>query len=193
MAQEATTGVEQDPGTGQAVRTDLDHSNTIRAGVFGIQDGIVSNFGLVMGVAGAQISRAAVLIAGVAGLISGAISMGAGEYVSVRTQRELLEAGRAVDDDENVSPYRAAAANGLLFAVGGSLPLLPFVLFAAGGVAVAVSAAVSVLALFTAGAALTRLTKQHPLRSGLRIVVIGGGAGLLGYVVGSLLGGSINL
>jgi vacuolar iron transporter family protein len=71
---------------------DLDDANTVRAGVFGVQDGIVSTFGLVMGVAGAQVSPEGVLIAGLAGAFSGAISMGAGEYVSVKVQRELLEA-----------------------------------------------------------------------------------------------------
>ena len=171
----------------------LDRSNTIRAGVFGIQDGVVSNFGLVMGVAGASISPGAVVVAGVAGLVSGAISMGAGEYVSVRTQAELLAAhGSVPDEDDNVSPHRAAVANSGLFAVGGSFPLLPFVLLD-GTAAVVVSAVLSALVLFGAGALLTRLTRQNPLRSGLRLLVIGGGAGLLGFLVGTLLGSAVEL
>ena len=187
-------GVDQVPaGTSpDANSTDLDHSNTVRAGVFGIQDGVVSNFGLIMGVAGAQVSPAAVLIAGIAGLVSGAMSMGAGEYVSVRTQRELLQAGRAVEEDENVNPYRAAAANGLLFAIGGLVPLLPFLL-SADMTAVVLSIVLSVTALFGAGAVLTRLTRQSVLRSGVRMLVIGGGAGLLGYVVGSVVGSTIGV
>lgn len=168
-------------------RNGLDRSNTIRAGVFGVQDGIVSNFGLIMGVAGAQFTPEAVLVAGVAGIVSGAMSMGAGEYVSVRTQRELLEVGRIVDDDDNVSPYRAAAANGLLFASGGVIPLLPFLL-TGGRTAVLSSVLLSVLALFAAGAVLTRLTRRSVWRSGLRVLLVGGGAGLLGYLVGSALG-----
>lgn len=171
----------------------LDNSNTIRAGVFGIQDGVVSNFGLVMGVAGASISPGAVVIAGVAGLVSGAISMGAGEYVSVRTQAELLETHRVVaSEQENVSPYRAAAANGLLFALGGMFPLLPFVL-ADGVTAVAISITLSILVLFGAGALLTRLTRRSPVRSGLRLLFIGGGAGLLGFLIGTLLGGVVDI
>ena len=169
---------------------DLERSNTIRAGVFGVQDGIVSNFGLVMGVAGAQISPEAVLIAGAAGLASGSLSMGAGEYVSVRTQRELLEIGAVVDDDDNVSPYRAAFANGALFIVGGSVPLAPF-LFLQGFAAVVVSSLLSVLALFGAGAVLTRLTRRNPVRSGMRLLVIGGGAGIVGYALGTVLGGAV--
>jgi VIT1/CCC1 family predicted Fe2+/Mn2+ transporter len=62
--------------------------NWLRAGVLGANDGIVSTAGLVMGVAGATTSRSAILIAGVAGLTAGALSMGAGEYVSVSTQSD---------------------------------------------------------------------------------------------------------
>jgi len=62
--------------------------NWLRAGVLGANDGVVSTAGIVMGVAGATTDRAAILIAGVAGLVAGAISMAAGEYVSVSTQRD---------------------------------------------------------------------------------------------------------
>jgi vacuolar iron transporter family protein len=165
----------------------IEHANTIRAGVFGIQDGVVSTFGLIMGVAGAQVSAEAVVIAGIAGVVSGALSMGAGEYVSVRTQRELLAVGAAVEDHENVNPYRAALANAGLFIGGGLVPLTPFLL-SAGRPAVIASSLVSALALFITGAVLTRLTKRSPWRSGLRMLVIGGGSGLLAYLVGTALG-----
>ena len=166
---------------------DLDDANTVRAGVFGVQDGIVSTFGLIMGVAGAQVSPEAVLIAGIAGAFSGAMSMGAGEYVSVKVQREMLSARGAVEDDANVSPHRAALANSGLFVLGAAFPLVPF-LFLVGLPAVALSTALSVLALFITGALLTRLTKRSPWASGARMLVIGGGAGVLGYLVGSVLG-----
>ena len=166
---------------------DLDDSNTVRAGVFGVQDGIVSTFGLIMGVAGAQVSPEAVLIAGVAGAFSGAVSMGAGEYVSVKVQREMLAARGAVDEDANVRPHRAALANSGLFVLGAAFPLAPF-LFLVGFPAVVMSTVLSVFALFVTGALLTRLTKRSPWTSGARMLVIGGGAGVLGYLVGSLLG-----
>jgi VIT1/CCC1 family predicted Fe2+/Mn2+ transporter len=60
--------------------------------VFGANDGLVSNFSLVLGMAGAGSSNQVILLAGLAGLLAGALSMAAGEYVSVRSQRELLEA-----------------------------------------------------------------------------------------------------
>jgi len=72
--------------------------NWLRAGVLGANDGIVSTAGIVMGVAGATSDRGTILVAGVAGLAAGALSMAAGEYVSVSTQKDselaLLETER---------------------------------------------------------------------------------------------------
>jgi vacuolar iron transporter family protein len=62
-----------------------------RAAVFGVSDGLVSNVGLVLGVAGAAPDSGVVLVAGLAGLVAGAVSMAAGEYNSMRVQAELLE------------------------------------------------------------------------------------------------------
>ncbi len=68
-----------------------DKSGTLRAGIFGINDGLVSNTALVMGFAGAGASQATVLFAGLAGLLAGAFSMAAGEYISMVNQREAFE------------------------------------------------------------------------------------------------------
>lgn len=67
-----------------------DRSGSARAAVFGISDGLVSNTALVMGFAGASTSNSTVLFAGLAGLLAGAFSMAAGEYVSVASQRDLF-------------------------------------------------------------------------------------------------------
>jgi VIT1/CCC1 family predicted Fe2+/Mn2+ transporter len=66
-----------------------------RAAVFGVSDGLVSNVGLILGVAGADPGPGVVRVAGLAGLLAGAISMAAGEYNSMRVQAELLQ--REVD------------------------------------------------------------------------------------------------
>lgn len=63
----------------------------LRATVFGVNDGLISNASLILGVAGATADSAYILLAGVAGLIAGAFSMAAGEYVSMRSQREMYE------------------------------------------------------------------------------------------------------
>lgn len=66
-------------------------TGTLRAAIFGVNDGLVSNAALIMGFAGADQPRTVILLAGISGLLAGAFSMGAGEYVSMRVQREVLE------------------------------------------------------------------------------------------------------
>ncbi len=75
-------------------------ANNIRAAVFGINDGLVSNMSLILGIAGANASPQVIILAGVAGLLAGACSMGAGEYISVRTQREVYEYQIAIEEEE---------------------------------------------------------------------------------------------
>ncbi len=72
----------------------------VRAAVFGINDGLVSNFSLVMGIAGGTTDQKFVLLAGLAGLVAGACSMASGEWVSVRSQRELYEQEIRIERDE---------------------------------------------------------------------------------------------
>lgn len=69
-------------------------AGTFRAAVFGANDGLVSNLSLVMGMAASGVTSSVVLLSGIAGLLAGAMSMGAGEFISVRSQRELLAATR---------------------------------------------------------------------------------------------------
>jgi VIT1/CCC1 family predicted Fe2+/Mn2+ transporter len=76
-----------DPRTPHETRA----SGLLRPIVFGANDGLVSNLALVMGVAGANPAPEIIVLAGIAGLLSGAFSMGVGEFVSVQSQRELLE------------------------------------------------------------------------------------------------------
>ena len=71
-----------------------------RAAVFGVSDGLVSNMGLILGVAGAEPAPGVVRVAGLAGLVAGAISMAAGEYNSMRVQAELLARELRVEAQE---------------------------------------------------------------------------------------------
>jgi len=77
---------------GLAARGRARVSGTFRAAVFGANDGLVSNLALVVGVSGGGASADIVLLTGLAGLVAGAFSMGSGEFISVRSQRELLAA-----------------------------------------------------------------------------------------------------
>jgi vacuolar iron transporter family protein len=78
-------------------------SGMLRAAVFGVNDGLVSNLSLMMGIAGANTESKFVLLAGVAGLLAGAFSMGAGEYISMRVQREVFEKLIAVEKREQAT------------------------------------------------------------------------------------------
>lgn len=96
-------------GTGHPMPTSVEQigarhrrfsGGNLRAAVFGINDGLVSNTSLIMGIAGAGAGSEFILTSGVAGLLAGALSMAAGEYVSVRSQREMYEYQIALERDE---------------------------------------------------------------------------------------------
>jgi VIT1/CCC1 family predicted Fe2+/Mn2+ transporter len=220
----------------------LGGGGNLRAAVFGINDGLVSNASLIFGVAGASADAKVVLLTGIAGLTAGAFAMATGEFVSVRSQRELFEyqiglerdelkeypdaeaqelaliykakglsggeaqrvAKKLVADPEHAldtlareelglnpdelgSPWGAAVASLLSFAVGAAIPLLPFV-FRAGASSLAVAAALTAVALFAVGATLSLFTGRAALASGLRMLVLGGLAALVTFGVGKLFG-----
>jgi VIT1/CCC1 family predicted Fe2+/Mn2+ transporter len=219
---------------------------SLRAAVFGVNDGLVSNMSLVLGVAGAGVGGGYVLTAGAAGLLAGALSMAAGEYVSVRSQREMyeyqmalereelreypeeeaeelaliyqargvdLEQARAVsrtllarpeqaldvlareelglNPDDLGSPWRAAGASFVTFAAGAALPLVPFIARLSATPAIVAAAVITGVALFAVGLGLSLFTGRDALRSALRMVLIGGGAGTLSFLVGRALGVAI--
>jgi VIT1/CCC1 family predicted Fe2+/Mn2+ transporter len=215
----------------------------LRAAVFGISDGLVSNTSLIMGVAGAGAESPFVVTAGAAGLLAGALSMAAGEYVSVRSQREMYEyqiglereeldeypeeeaeelaliyEARGMDieqargmtrelvkepaaalealareelglnPDDLGSPFAAATATFLAFSAGASVPLLPFIGDSAQLPPEVVAAALAVAALFGIGAVLSLFTGRSAVRGGLRMMLIGAGAGLATWLIGRAIG-----
>ncbi|GAA1978459.1 VIT1/CCC1 transporter family protein [Isoptericola halotolerans] len=88
-------------------------SGTFRAAVFGANDGLVSNLALVLGIGASGVATGTILVTGVAGLLAGALSMGAGEYVSVRSQRELLEASTPDPQAVRALPHLDVGSNEL--------------------------------------------------------------------------------
>jgi VIT1/CCC1 family predicted Fe2+/Mn2+ transporter len=222
--------------------------NALRAAVLGLNDGLVSNFSLVMGVAGAGASGSVTLIAGIAGLLAGSFSMALGEWLSVQSARELhgrqigieaeelrlfpeeeeeelrliyeakgvpVEQARemaarvvngelqtaldtlsreelGIDPNElGGSAWVAASTSFLLFSVGAVVPVIPF-LFGAGAMAIVASAVLSASALFLVGAAITVITGQPAVRSGLRQLAFGVAAATLTFIIGRLLGTALS-
>ena len=98
----------------------MSRGGSLRAAVFGVNDGLVSNFSLVMGFAGAEARPEYILLAGVAGLLAGSFSMAAGEYVSMRAQRELFEQQIAMEKQElEMSPKEEEEELSLIYQAKG--------------------------------------------------------------------------
>jgi len=227
---------------GEGRHRGLSGGGNLRAAVFGVNDGLVSNASLILGVAGAAADIGVIVLSGIAGLLAGAFSMAAGEYVSVRSQREMYEyqigleadeleqypeeeagelaliyeargiphetAKKMADDiiadpdraldalareelglnpDELGSPWGAAISSFLAFAVGAMIPLLPFLVLAHHG-ALPISIGLTAIALFSVGATLSLFIGRGAITGGLRMLLIGGGAGALTFLIGRMLG-----
>jgi VIT1/CCC1 family predicted Fe2+/Mn2+ transporter len=224
-------------------------TGNLRAAVFGVNDGLVSNASLILGVAGATTAAGsdghAVLLSGAAGLLAGAFSMAAGEYVSVRSQREMLERQIAAEREELAlypeqeaaelsviyqarglpkedadriaerivaspryaldtlareelgldpeslgSPFGAALSSFVAFAVGASVPLVPF-LVTRGPSALPAAVGLTAAALFGVGAAISLFSDRPAVRGGLRMLLIGAAAAAATFLIGRLLGAAV--
>ena len=88
-----------------------DRIGWLRAAVLGANDGIVSTASLVLGVAAAHATHSSVMVAGIAGLVAGAMSMAAGEYVSVRSQADSEQAALSMERAELEADDKASARN----------------------------------------------------------------------------------
>src|SRR4029077_4968686 len=111
-------------GSGAELRhRGLGRGGNLRAAVFGVNDGLVSNASLILGIAGASTDARVVLLTGVAGMCAGAFAMATGEYVSVRSQRELFEYQIGLERDE-LAQYPEAEAQelALIYAAKGLRP-----------------------------------------------------------------------
>ncbi|MGN6446142.1 VIT1/CCC1 transporter family protein [Amnibacterium sp.] len=160
----------------------LGRANWLRAGVLGANDGVVSVAAIVVGVAGATAAVNAILVAGLAALIGGAVSMALGEYVSVGSQRDLERASRGGQHSSaDANPWAAAGASAISFLSGGVLPLLAMTLMAA-----TARIPVTVVVVVLAGALGARLGGAAPLRPTVRTIVGGPLALLLTYLIGGL-------
>ena len=120
-----TQGAPVGHGTPTAGQREFRHrrmagSGSFRAAVFGINDGLVSNVSLILGVAGASLDDHVILLSGVAGMLAGAASMGAGEYISMQSQREMFEHQIALEKQElDAYPQEEAEELALIYEARG--------------------------------------------------------------------------
>ena len=160
--------------------------------IYGANDGIVTTFAVVAGVAGAALDPAIVLVLGAAKLFADGFSMGMSNYLSRRSEQDYRETvdSRSPGQPEATdgkSAGRTAAVTFLAFLVAGAAPLLPYLfviepLFAA-------SAAFTVVAFFSVGASRSLVTARRWYINGGEMFVIGMAAATVAFVVGDLLKG----
>jgi VIT1/CCC1 family predicted Fe2+/Mn2+ transporter len=156
----------------------------LRDFIYGANDGIITTFAVVSGVAGAALPARTALILGVANLLADGFSMGASNVLAIRSD----EAGRAAAGEEPVEPFplRHGLATMLAFLVAGSVPLIPYVL-APARLRFAVAVAATLVTLFGVGALRSTVTRHRWWSAGADMLGVGALAAGVSYLVGLLL------
>lgn len=158
--------------------------------VYGALDGIITTFAVVAGVAGASLSARIVLILGVANLVADGISMGASNYLGIRSERAARDAHRSLDDPA-LDPETPAIYHGfatfLAFLVAGVIPLVAYLAPVATADRFAWALFLTLLALFLVGAARSAVTRQRWWTSGLEMLTIGALAASVAYGAGRVI------
>lgn len=149
--------------------------------VYGANDGVITTFAVVSGVAGADLSAAVVLILGFANLLADGFSMGASNYLAIRSSSAAEGRDRGIRE-----PLLHAAATMGAFVVAGFVPLLAYLLPMRDRVFLT-SSVMSAVVLFAVGASRSAVTSRTWLRSGLEMLAVGAVAGAVAFGVGRLL------
>ncbi|MHB9287123.1 VIT1/CCC1 transporter family protein [Halobacteriales archaeon Cl-PHB] len=161
--------------------------------IYGANDGIVTTFAVVSGVAGAALDPAIVLILGAANLFADGFSMGMSNYLSRRSEMDYRQSRDVETPDEQrapaarKSPRMTAFVTFLAFIVAGWAPLVPYLLTLSP--AFGLSIAFTGLAFFLVGASRSLVTTRRWLVNGLEMFVVGMSAAGVAYIVGTLLKG----
>jgi VIT1/CCC1 family predicted Fe2+/Mn2+ transporter len=172
---------EHEPSTGRDLMR-----HYLRDLVYGANDGIITTFAVVAGVAGAALSARTVLILGMANLLADGFSMGASNVLSIRSD-EAVRHTRGEDLSEPF-PVRHGLATMLAFVIAGAVPLLPYVLVAPErrfGVAILATLAT----LFVVGALRSTVTLLRWWTAGLEMLLVGAAAAAVAYGVGYMMAG----
>lgn len=153
--------------------------------VYGANDGIITTFAVISGVAGAELSARTSLILGVANLLADGFSMGASNFLAIRSDEAMREA--AGEDRLEPFPLRHGTATAAAFIIAGSVPLVPYVAVPAQA-RFTVAVLATLVTLFVVGALRSTVTKLRWWRAGLEMLGVGALAAAVSYFVGWLLG-----
>ena len=143
----------------------------IRDLIYGANDGIITTFAVVAGVTGGQLSSGAILIVGVANLLADGLSMGVGNYLSIRSH----ESARAAQNlpEEEAAPARHGLATLVAFVLAGAVPLSPYTLPVAAGFRFPASVGLTLLTLFVVGSLRSLVTIDRWWTAGLEMLLLG--------------------
>jgi vacuolar iron transporter family protein len=158
----------------------------IRDLVYGANDGIITTFAVVAGVAGGALSTRAVLIVGAANLLADGLSMGVGNYLGIRAE----EGSRALQGlpEAEASPVKHGLATFLAFVVAGAVPLAPYVMGSGSPSRLSVSIALTLAALFGIGAARSIFSQESWWMTGLEMLGLGVVVAVVAFAAGAVAG-----
>jgi vacuolar iron transporter family protein len=147
--------------------------------VYGGNDGIVTTFAVVAGATGALLSPGGIVILGLANLLADGFSMGASNFLAIRTQDDLAQKQKEI-----ITPFQHGVVTFGAFVVAGVIPLIPYVFGIFPNQQFIISSFLAGITFFCVGAARTFVTKGNFLKDGLEMFTIGGIAALVAYGVG---------
>jgi VIT1/CCC1 family predicted Fe2+/Mn2+ transporter len=157
----------------------------IRDVVYGANDGLITTFAVVAGVAGGALPPTAVLIVGTANLLADGLSMGVGNYLSIRSH-ESARAAQGLPEEE-AAPGRHGTATFLAFAVAGALPLAPYVFVVPSEIRFRLSVVLTFVALFAIGSSRSLVTVDRWWIAGLEMLLLGAVVAAAAYGSGALV------
>jgi VIT1/CCC1 family predicted Fe2+/Mn2+ transporter len=164
----------------------------IRDLVYGANDGIITTFAVVAGVAGGALSNTAVLVIGAANLFADGLSMGIGNFLSIRAHESAREAEQL--PEEEAFPSRHALATFLAFVVAGAVPLLPYLLGDLGDLGAGrlmASTILTFVTLFAVGAARSSVTLGRWWQTGLEMLLLGVVVAGAAYAAGAIVAAAV--
>ncbi|MBY0493395.1 MAG: VIT1/CCC1 transporter family protein [Cyanobacteria bacterium] len=157
----------------------------VRELVYGANDGIITTFAVVAGVAGGGLSLRVVLIIGAANLVADGLSMAAGNYLAIRSHESVLEAQGL--PEEEAFPTRHAIATFLAFVSAGAVPLLPYMIEGLPVDRFIASVVLTLGAMFLVGALRALIANVRWCNAGAEMLILGAVVALLAYVSGGLV------
>jgi len=157
----------------------------VRELIYGANDGIVTTFAVVAGVAGGGLSLRVVLTIGAANLFADGLSMAVGNYLSIRSHESVLETQDL--PEEEAFPVRHALATFLAFVVAGAVPLVPYILPGLPGARFVASIALTFGGMFVVGALRALIADVRWWKAGVEMLGLGGVVAMVAYASGGFV------